>query len=73
MNYSYRCNFCGVYFSSDSKADVKSFKQKHNLRVRNPFFLVQGPEMVRRDCPLVQVSEGTYARPDLAASRRRMS
>ena len=58
MDYSFFCNFCGDYFTSKNKNEVKEYRKKHRI-------IIENSGQILRICKLLPTKAKTLARPTI--------
>ena len=56
MDYSFFCNFCGDYFTSKNKNEVKEYLKKHKI-------IIESSGQIFKICKLLPTKAKTMARP----------
>ena len=56
MDYSFFCNFCGDYYISKDKREIKEYRKKHKI-------IIENSGQIFKICKLLPTKAKTLARP----------
>jgi len=66
MDYSFFCNFCGDYYTSKDKNEVKEYRKKHKI-------IIENSGQIFKACKLLPTKTKTLARPAIVDTINELS